>query len=371
MEITGAISATVAMASGAASADPTPSHTVFLSEPAAAYFRRVAYNVTVGSTRHVASGLLVEPAHGASARGIVIFSHGTMSDGGQPHSHDPTLPVYYGRFRSAQHAMMAMLTQLGYFVISPDELGLGLSQSPAQAYMNHQVLSTVAIEMLRGVQHWLLATHGRFRAGRVPELWLMGGSHGGYSTAAIQRRLQTDALLGLYQTTGSFMHAAPLDMSGAMLDALAVNGVPGAVVRAARRQEPQAPRRTTSRPASRAAYARSSCPRGTALPSTIRRSSTASTWRPTTAHPVARHLMSSARTTSSSCETRRLQCTRNGCRHLRAVAICTRTGHPRHVCNTYAPVVPTTSASYHLTRRGRAVERPISRWMAKATRTAS
>ena len=58
--------------------------------------------------------------------------------------------------------------------------------------MNHGVLSTVVIEMLRGV---LRARSGAwaYRAARPPEIWLMGGSHGGYMVAAVQRRLQEEA----------------------------------------------------------------------------------------------------------------------------------------------------------------------------------
>ena len=83
--------------------------------------------------------------------------------------------------------------------------------------MNHGVLSTVVIEMLRGV---LRARSGAwaYRIARPPEIWLMGGSQGGYMVAAVQRRLQEEASLArLWRVSGAFMHAAPLDVSGAML----------------------------------------------------------------------------------------------------------------------------------------------------------
>ena len=49
----------------------------------------------------------------------------------------------------------------------------------------------------------------------------MGGSHGGFSVAATQRRLQLDAeLRGRWPVSGSFIHAAPLDVSGRMAEAL-------------------------------------------------------------------------------------------------------------------------------------------------------
>ena len=61
----------------------------------------------------------------------------------------------------------------------------------------------------------------RYRAGRRPELYLLGGSHGGYLTAAVQRRLQEDTTLShLFVVSGSFIHAAPLDASGVMLQRL-------------------------------------------------------------------------------------------------------------------------------------------------------
>ena len=89
--------------------------------------------------------------------------------------------------------------------------------------MNHRALSTVVIELLRGV---LRARSGAwaYRADRPPEIWLMGGSHGGYMVAAVQRRLQEEASLArLWRVSGAFMHAAPLDVSGAMLDHFMAN----------------------------------------------------------------------------------------------------------------------------------------------------
>jgi hypothetical protein len=88
--------------------------------------------------------------------------------------------------------------------------------------MNHGVLSTVVIELLRGV---LRARSGvwAYRGDRPPEVWLMGGSHGGYMVA-VQRRLQEEASLArLWRVSGAFMHAAPLDVSGLMLDHFLAN----------------------------------------------------------------------------------------------------------------------------------------------------
>ena len=81
--------------------------------------------------------------------------------------------------------MLAALTQLGYAVVAPDGLGLGQSSATNQAYLNHRVLSLVAIEMLRSVQLTLITrSSSRFRPLRPPELWLMGGAHGGYCAPA-------------------------------------------------------------------------------------------------------------------------------------------------------------------------------------------
>ena len=113
-------------------------------------------------------------------------------------------------------------------VLLPDDLGLGVSQPHAeQGYLNRDIVSAVALELLRGAQQNLLARPRRFRPNRVPELWLMGGSHGGYITTAMQWRLQEansvlrdgqPASLYRFVTTGSFMEAAPIDVSGNVLD---------------------------------------------------------------------------------------------------------------------------------------------------------
>ncbi len=125
----------------------------------------------------------------------------------------------------AEHVLVATLTQLGYIVLCPDDLGLGTSAPPLanQGYLMRDIVSAVSLEMLRAAQQHLLATPGRFRSDRPPELWIMGGSHGGFITAAVQRRLQLEAHLWRFATTGSFMHAAPIDVSGAMLELFTAN----------------------------------------------------------------------------------------------------------------------------------------------------
>ena len=66
--------------------------------------------------------------------------------------------------------------------------------------MLHTPLATNAVELLRGAM-WALGAAGRVVG---PELWIMGGSHGGYLTAAMQRRMQSDQTLSrLWNVTGS------------------------------------------------------------------------------------------------------------------------------------------------------------------------
>ena len=205
--------------SGASSSQPSS------SSAAAASFSRVLYNVTIDSTSYTASGLLVEPISSTHPmRGVFLYFHGTMAAGDTPLSDTPILTTPRS-FRTMEHTLLATLTQLGYTVLAPDDLGIGShTTAPDQAYLNHRILSTVAVEMLRGVQTQRLTQspmRARYRAGRRPELHLLGGSHGGYLTAAVQRRLQEDTTLShLFVVSGSFIHAAPLDASGVMLQRL-------------------------------------------------------------------------------------------------------------------------------------------------------
>ena len=121
---------------------------------------------------------------------------------------------------ATMRALYATLSQLGYHVLAPDDLGLGLSDAAHQAYMLHDDVAAVSLSMLRAVRCELLASG--VAVGR--QLHAMGGSHGGYETAAIQRRVQAEAgWLGL-GLVGSFMHAPPFDASGTMLDLLTARG---------------------------------------------------------------------------------------------------------------------------------------------------
>ena len=205
------------------------------------YFSRIEYNVTVGGAPYLVSGLLAEPVAAAPSRGIAMFFHGTRGPGDPAISHLPPLAATASRpctspeacerrvvLMQGEHTLALALTQMGYVVLLPDDLGLGVSQPHAeQGYLNRDIVSAVALELLRGAQQNLLARPRRFRPNRVPELWLMGGSHGGYITTAMQWRLQEansvlrdgqPASLYRFVTTGSFMEAAPIDVSGNVLD---------------------------------------------------------------------------------------------------------------------------------------------------------
>ena len=208
-------------ASGSSSASP-PS-----SGRAAVRFRRVFYEAEVnGFMRRNLTGLIVEPiiTKHQPLRGIFLYSAGTKAPADPALSELSTLAgVASGGALPSEHALLAIISQLGYAVVVPDGLGLGPSSSiDYQAYLLHEIVSAVSIELVRACLSRLFSTAGRFMPQRTPELWLMGGSHGGFVTAAVQRRLQTDSTLATLQRLlrGSFMHAAPLDVSGAMMDRL-------------------------------------------------------------------------------------------------------------------------------------------------------
>ena len=211
---------------------------------AGARFKRMALNVTVDGARHRSTVLLVEPLSSAPARGVAMYFHGTLAPG------DASIveqPVILGRTRTNEHVYLAVLCQLGYVitrgvqtfcspgaccvtgagtsplvhwqVVVAPYLGSAPSSATSHAYLDHRVLSLVAVEALRAVQHSLLQ-RGPSRLRRAPELWLMGGSLGGYAAAAVLRRIQQDATLIRFRATGAFMDAAPLDVSGTMFEEL-------------------------------------------------------------------------------------------------------------------------------------------------------
>ena len=149
-------------------------------------------------------------------RGIFLYSAGTKAPADPALSELSTLAgVASGGALPSEHALLAIISQLGYAVVVPDGLGLGPSSSTNyQAYLLHEIVSAVSIELVRACLSRLFSTAGRFMPQRTPELadgWLTWWlRHGG-----VQQRLrQIDTRpLGL---RGSFMHAA-LDVSGAMI----------------------------------------------------------------------------------------------------------------------------------------------------------
>jgi hypothetical protein len=189
-----------------------------------ASFTRVTYPVLIGGKRFRSSGLWVEPTGSlGSARGVIIWFHGSETSRGQcvgceaTNSSGESQEEALSRAvtSSARLAMLALLSQLGLHVLAPDGLGLGSSSAPHQAYLDREHTATVAVEMLRGL-HSSLSLRGS-GAWPAAQVWLLGGSHGGFVAAATQRLLQRSHYRRIWRVVGSFMHAPPLDVSGAML----------------------------------------------------------------------------------------------------------------------------------------------------------
>ena len=181
-----------------------------------ARFDQIAADVVIDGVRYTSTATLAQPLPTTSAvRGVFLFFHGSQTQRDLVSSDT-------GQYRE----LMGLLTLLGYAVVAPDDLGLGsCGTSRHQAYQVHTPLSTNVVELLRGAL-WRLGAAGRVVG---PELWMMGGSHGGYMTAAAQRRVQLDPTLSRLWSggaTGSFMHAAPLDVSGEMYDVLSSSTEP-------------------------------------------------------------------------------------------------------------------------------------------------
>ena len=105
--------------SGASSSQPSS------SSAAAASFSRVLYNVTIDSTSYTASGLLgANQQHSPNAWCVPLLSRhdGCGRYAALRHPH----PYHHPRsFRTMEHTLLATLTQLGYTVLAPDDLGIG------------------------------------------------------------------------------------------------------------------------------------------------------------------------------------------------------------------------------------------------------
>ena len=124
-------------------------------------FSRLAYMVTVGGVQYTASGLLSEAtstmggdgdggddsAHDArgragARRGIFIWLHGSESLRANALSRAITAGAD-GLVTSPDGTttLLALLAQLGYVVIAPDDLGLGVSSARHQVGMTRRLVS--------------------------------------------------------------------------------------------------------------------------------------------------------------------------------------------------------------------------------------
>lgn len=145
----------------------------------------VAYDVRVYSLtyetidpwggRTVASGALALPQGVSRALPLCSYQHGTLASRDEAPSRD----------ESNERLLGVVLAATGYAAALPDYLGLGDS-TLTQPYHHAASEATAAVDFLRAARAYC-ATHS---LALNPQVFLIGYSHGGHSTLALQREIE-------------------------------------------------------------------------------------------------------------------------------------------------------------------------------------
>lgn len=166
---------------------------------------RVVYWTPYRGRLVAASGLYAVPAGAATAKGTVVYLHGTQIT----RAASPSQPQ-----RVDGNEETAVFAGNGYEVVLPDYIGLGVSTEP-QAYLIAAAQVDATLDLLRAVRS---ASIGLGR-GAAPSLYLMGFSQGGQSAAAVHRALEREPLAG-YRLRGSIGIAGPYDLRALVVNKL-------------------------------------------------------------------------------------------------------------------------------------------------------
>lgn len=139
---------------------------------------RITYWSQSGGRPVLVSGLLSLPATG-SLRGTVLWMHGTQNDRTYSESR-PTL--------TESVPISGAFAGNGYALVAPDLVGMGVSKD-VQTYFCNPSTIDVTLDFLRAAQR-VAQDLGRTWN---PNLYIVGFSQGGHSTAVIQRAIEADA----------------------------------------------------------------------------------------------------------------------------------------------------------------------------------
>jgi Secretory lipase len=136
--------------------------------------REVVYEtITPDGGRTMASGTLFLPVGRGGALALASYQHGTI-----PRTNDAP----------GQEGIVGIaFATTGYAAVVPNYLGLGQASAGLQTYHHARSEATACVDMLRAARN-ICATNGTALNGQI---FLAGYSHGGHSTMALLRELET------------------------------------------------------------------------------------------------------------------------------------------------------------------------------------
>ena len=161
---------------------------------------RITYWTEHRGGPELASGLFAHPAGGTPTATAVWLSGTTTVRTEAPSMATETAALVAGFF--AGH---------GFLLIAPDYLGLGVSQA-YHPYLDATSTATTVIDLVRAVRS-VASTVG---AAWQPKLLVAGFSFGGFSTAVVQRAVESSNEPGV-DLRGAAALAPPLDLAGATI----------------------------------------------------------------------------------------------------------------------------------------------------------
>jgi predicted esterase len=120
----------------------------------------------------------------------------------------PRLSLHHGTILENQEApsfnhqslsLSVISASLGYIVTEADYIGYGESADQIHPYMQQETLSGAAIDLLRASKTWMMQQN----IAQNKQIFLGGYSEGGYTTLAVQKRMQQE-LANEFSVTASF-----------------------------------------------------------------------------------------------------------------------------------------------------------------------
>lgn len=151
----------------------------FVRYGVAAY--RLEYTTTDSDgTKIKASGAVIVPTGAATSLPLLSMQHGTIQS-------DSDAPSYFGSGSEA-YTFGSLFASQGYIIAAPDYIGYGASKDVPHTYEQRNGLATASLDMLRATREFLADKNVNWDK----RLFVAGYSEGGYTTLALQKKIEEE-----------------------------------------------------------------------------------------------------------------------------------------------------------------------------------